>query len=172
MSNTTITSEELLQMRYIAGSLVISLSKRALKQAAENIPGREITVVDDDKFFESVLDALHDEMEDGTTLVHRMLDEAVVFAHDQGMDGFAEEEEEEVQLACPQCKLSNVVTTDMAYPKGADKNRAHCPDCQWKGTVMEMIPAPRCLRKSSRKGCDCPTPTASPSSAQTGTGRK
>jgi hypothetical protein len=93
MSDTQLIGENLLKVEFIAGSLVMSIGWRRLKQAAENIPGHEIAITHDSKFFESILSALHEEQEDGSTLVHRMLDEAVVFAHEQGLEGFAEEYE-------------------------------------------------------------------------------
>ena len=154
----TIPTEELLQVRYIVSKLVISLSKRALKHVAENIPGHEITVVDVDKFAESVLSALHEEQEDGSTLVHRMLDEAIVFAVEQGMDGFAYEDEPEPEkTCCPECKSNKVECTTMGglshIPPG---NTGTCLDCGWKGSCLDMVPEPFCPRKSQRGGCGCP----------------
>ena len=95
--NESVTQQELLCVESVGRDLRITIEWRSLRQAAENIPGHEIRIKHDTKFQNSVLAAPHEEEADGSTLVHRMLDEAVVFANEQGMDGFDYEEGSDIK---------------------------------------------------------------------------
>lgn len=73
----------------------ISIGLKALAFAIENSPDWNSEFKIDTKykykyFANSIVDALNDEEEDGTTLIHRMLDEAALHALEQGYEGFLE----------------------------------------------------------------------------------
>lgn len=79
--------------------LVIRIHRETLATAARLCPKletysedmgrfRKVTTTDAEKWLKSVADALTREQgEDGTTLVHMMLDSAFAFAVDQGYEG-------------------------------------------------------------------------------------
>lgn len=88
-----IRDEDLLKVEYVGSKLRITIGKKSLMQAAENIPGHEFKINHDGDFMRSFLLALHVEEEDGTTLVHRMIDDAVIWCLEQGMKGLGYDEE-------------------------------------------------------------------------------
>ena len=55
-------------------------------------------ILDSDVFSKELLSALLEEDEDGTTIVHKMLDKAMYHATDQGAEGVGEVDDE-----CEQC---------------------------------------------------------------------
>jgi hypothetical protein len=95
--------KQLLNTEVIDGRLVISIGVEALAFAAEHCP--ELTdgyitfssetygpkITDPDEFAHDVVAALIDEAEDGTTLVHAMLDQAIVLAVESGSLAVADE---------------------------------------------------------------------------------
>lgn len=81
-----------------AGTIVIRLPKSALKFATKHHPALERfdeksgdflypKFPDINAFAKEVLHALRDEEEDGTTVVHEMLDKAIVNAIEAGAEG-------------------------------------------------------------------------------------
>ena len=85
-------------------NVVITISKEALKCAAEYHPEMEddygnriLKITDMNVFAEEICRQLQDEEEDGTTLIHKMFDEAISVAVDDGCEGceIIEHEEEE-----------------------------------------------------------------------------
>jgi hypothetical protein len=77
----------------IDGHLVIKLDLKTLCFAAvrgpyfENEECKEPKVTDEKVFAEAIVHELNAEAEDGTTLVHRMLDQAAENAVEQGAEG-------------------------------------------------------------------------------------
>lgn len=81
------------------GRLVVSIGIETLAVAVQYMPqlgeafdeveGRVIEneVTDADKLAAAIVEALEDEEEDGTTLVHRMIDKAALRAIENGADG-------------------------------------------------------------------------------------
>lgn len=78
------------------GRLVISIGVSTLCFAATRGPyfdglvadrGKEPTITDEDAFAKAIMSELRCEAEDGTTLVHLMLDEAAKEAIEAGCDG-------------------------------------------------------------------------------------
>jgi len=84
----------------VGGQLTISIGIDALARAIEASPDDRISTYNDagndfehprieepDIFAEEMVRALQDEKEDGTTRVHRLLDDAAVKAFDDGAQG-------------------------------------------------------------------------------------
>jgi len=89
-----------------SGGITIRVGKAALKKAALCLPDferfDEVTgdflipkIVDADAFARAVCRQLNDEEEDGTTVVHRMFDEAIKEAVEQGAEGIVFPDEKE-----------------------------------------------------------------------------
>lgn len=98
-----IRDDDLLKVEYVGNKLRITIGDQALMQAAENIPCHEFKVNHDGDFLKSFLHALHVEQEDGTTLVHRMLDDAAIWCLEQGMEGLGYDEDGHNAIGCPGC---------------------------------------------------------------------
>lgn len=87
------------QVELIDGRLVVSIGVDTLATAVKHMPqmddafdeveGKEIEteITDADKLAAAIVEALDDEEEDGTTLVHRMLDKAALRAIEGGAEG-------------------------------------------------------------------------------------
>lgn len=75
-----------LQVAAEGDEIVIRVGAGTLARAVEIPTGARVT--DEGAFVRSMVSALGEEAEDGTTLVHRLFDEAAEWAVDQGMDGF------------------------------------------------------------------------------------
>lgn len=83
----------------VDGRLVVSIGIDTLAVAVQYMPqlgeafdeveGKEIEneITDADKLAAAIVEALDDEEEDGTTLVHRMLDKAALRAIENGAEG-------------------------------------------------------------------------------------
>lgn len=74
------------------GELRVSIGKSILAIAATAIPNTgwdegALKITDKEAFAKAVLHELRREEEDGTTLVHRMLDKAMLRAIEQGCEG-------------------------------------------------------------------------------------
>lgn len=83
-----------------SGAITIRIGKAALKRAAVHLPDFERAdensgdilipkIVDADAFAKAIFHQLNDEEEDGTTIVHRMFDDAIKEAVEQGAEGIA-----------------------------------------------------------------------------------
>lgn len=81
----------------VDGKIVITLSISHLQTAIDGgtmlgtIDG-SWKLTDPDKFAKDLLVSLHSEDEEGTTVIHRMFDEAINEAIEQGADGIEEAE--------------------------------------------------------------------------------
>jgi hypothetical protein len=87
-----------LEVEIRGGELVISIGLETLAlavQAGPKWPWEQFRVKDVEQFGQDLLRELENEEEDGTTLVHRMLDSAGFRAMEQGSEGV---EEGEVQF--------------------------------------------------------------------------
>lgn len=73
----------------------VAISELQLILEANPVWPDEYVITDVDEAAKSIVDALNEEEEDGTTVIHRAFDEAGVFALEQGYDGFGERDEEE-----------------------------------------------------------------------------
>lgn len=92
-----MTKDQILKAEIVDDRLVISIGISALAFAAAHSPDLQMVdgegelvgpaVTDEAKFAAEVLQALDYEEEDGTTLVHMMLDKAAVRAVENGADG-------------------------------------------------------------------------------------
>ncbi len=88
-----------IQVEIIEGRLVVSIGVDTLATAVKYMPKLdeafdevecvyiENEITDADKLAAAIVDALDDEEEDGTTLVHRMLDKAALQAIHNGAEG-------------------------------------------------------------------------------------
>jgi hypothetical protein len=82
-----------LKVEIIDGELRISIGISNLKKAMETSPDERLTwykVLDLEAFAKDVVNELLDEDEEGTTPVHRLLDNAFFFAIENGSAGIAE----------------------------------------------------------------------------------
>lgn len=73
----------------------VAISELQLILEANPVWPDEYVITDVDEAAKSIVAALNEEEEDGTTVIHRAFDEAGVFALEQGYDGFGERDEEE-----------------------------------------------------------------------------
>lgn len=99
-----IGAEQILRVDLDVDRIVISIGVETLKVAAEHMPKlcdalATLRVTDRAVFARSVLEALKDEQEDGTTLVHEAIDKAFEYVVDQGLDGCEIEWPTEADLA-------------------------------------------------------------------------
>ena len=89
-----------------SGAITIRIGKATLKTAALYLPDFEHEdeatgeflipkIVDADAFARAVYHQLNDEEEDGTTIVHRMFDDAIKEAIEQGAEGIVFPDEKE-----------------------------------------------------------------------------
>lgn len=92
---------QILQISIEGEELVIRIGLDTLKYATENSPnldfesddrGNKFIVTDTHTWAESVIIALEKEEENGTTPIHKMFDEAFLYALDQGLEGIEEKE--------------------------------------------------------------------------------
>lgn len=95
--NHTKYRERGLELHVSQGRLIIRIGTEALVNACRYSPVMdeldesaqgELIVEDQDAFAEAIRRALEHEEEDGTTLVHKMLDDAFRYAVEQGFEGF------------------------------------------------------------------------------------
>lgn len=88
---TSKTTQQHLQVGIKAGRLEISIGIETLMHAVKAGPVGEaiphLRVTDAQAYAREIVRALKDESEDGTTVVHRMLDAAAMEAIDQGAEG-------------------------------------------------------------------------------------
>lgn len=98
--------DQVLNVEVTGGRLVISVGLDTLKTALEARPHGQISYYDEefdehffdvitdiDTFVAGILQVLHDEQEDGSTPVHRMLDEAAEHAIESGASGYVTKED-------------------------------------------------------------------------------
>ena len=89
-----------------SGTITIRITKADLKRAAVHLPDFEEfdedtgdilipKVVDAAAFADAIYHQLNDEEEDGTTIVHRMFDDAIKEAVEQGAEGVVFPDDEE-----------------------------------------------------------------------------
>lgn len=90
--NNTKYRERGLELHVSQGRLIIRIGTEALVNACRYSPVMDeldaLIVEDQDAFAEAIRQALEHEEEDGTTLVHKMFDDAFRYAVEQGFEGF------------------------------------------------------------------------------------
>jgi len=82
-------------------SIVVRVPVKALASAVEQTLAagkiwQRLKITNAEAFAEDFVRALNDEDETGETLVHAMLDKAIINAFEQGADGIEEHEDQEV----------------------------------------------------------------------------
>lgn len=91
----------MLSVKMVKGDLVIRIPAKTLAVAADAAfneafgEPHKLVITDQTVFASEVVRMLEHEEEDGTTLVHKMLDQAMVAAAEDGCDGLEEKEEKE-----------------------------------------------------------------------------
>lgn len=93
-----------LEVEIFEGVLRITIGVSTLGFAAKHIPNTgwdedHLKVTDESVFAEEILRELQREQENGTTLVHRMLDQATLRAIEQGCEGVDHEAMEKAEEA-------------------------------------------------------------------------
>lgn len=79
--------------------IVIRVSIDAIQTAVDAVPGwpENYRIADLAEAAKAIVYRLNDEEEDGTTLIHRALDQAVLSALEQGDEGFEEFDPDETE---------------------------------------------------------------------------
>ena len=95
--------DKLLTIATDGEEVTISIGVSALSKAL--LPYSNVTITDESAFTRSIVYALMEEEEDGTTPVHRMFDDAAEWCAEQGLEGLEYPEEDPEPLPEPEPDL-------------------------------------------------------------------